>query len=55
MDPLVVYVLILLGGIVVCLLGVSAATEPMRVCPQCGDEVPTRSRKCRGCAYRFGP
>lgn len=54
MDPLVIYVGVMVLGVLLLAFASTLASEPTRACPQCGDAVKVHAKACRHCHYRFG-
>ena len=54
MDPLVIYIALLVLALGMCILAAGAAGTPMRACMQCGRDTPVDGRKCRHCGYKQG-
>jgi predicted amidophosphoribosyltransferase len=53
MDPLTIYLLLVAGAAVLCIVAMLQIRPVTRVCPGCGADVATDARGCRACGYRF--
>lgn len=48
------YFLIFIGLLAICAIAMAAWQPPKRSCPECGEDVDIRSRRCVYCQYMFG-
>jgi ribosomal protein L40E len=53
-DPLILYALLALGGLLLLRVVSGAYKGNQRRCPSCDAEVDVHARGCRHCGYRFG-
>jgi hypothetical protein len=53
-DPVILYVLLALGGLLLFGAVSGVAKGHQRRCPGCDADVDVHARACRSCGYRFG-
>ena len=51
MDPLLIYVALLVAAFATCAVAGALVKKPSRACLSCGRDTPIDGRRCRHCGY----